>query len=242
VTETVAATPDPASVGLFSRLVGIIFSPRETYAAVAARPRWLGMMAITLLIGAGAQYIILSSPELQDAIIDQQIVAMQQGGGAVSDQQIAGVETFIRRLPIIYGVAAFIIGPVITAMIAGLLMVVFTMIMGGAGTFRQLFAIVTHAGVISLLAGIFSALLVLAGVPPSGVQPPSASLGVFVPMLEETSFVAIFLGTINLILVWWLLSLAIGLGVLYRRRTGPIATALISVYVIIALIIAVVRT
>jgi hypothetical protein len=65
---------------------------------------------------------------------------------------------------------------------------------------------------------------------------------VFVPMLEETSFVTIFLGTINLVLVWWVLSLAIGLGVLYRRRTGPIATALLFIYVVIALIVAMVRS
>ncbi len=242
MTETAAETQaSTAAPGLLARVVGVIFSPRETYAAVAARPRWLGMMVITLVIGAAAQYVVLSSPELQENIIDQQIRAMQERGAA-SEAQIAGVETMIQRLPIIYTAAAFIIGPLITAVIAGLLMVVFTMLMGGHGTFRQLFAIVTHAGVISVLAGLFSAALVAAGVPPTGVQPPSASLGVFVPMLEETSFVAIFLGTINLILVWWVLSLAIGLGVLYRRRTGPIATALISVYVIIALVVAFFRS
>jgi hypothetical protein len=242
VTETVAATTPNASPNLFARLVGVVFSPRETYAAVAARPRWLGMMAMTLLVGVAAQYVILSSPDLQDAIIDQQIRVMQERGGGASDQQIAAVETFIGRMPIIYSVAAFVLGPLFTAIIAGLLMVVFTMLMGGAGTFRQLFAIVTHSGVISMLAGIFSAVLTAAGVPPTGVQPPSASLGVFAPMLEETSFVSIFLTSINLILVWWLISLAIGLGVLYRRRTGPIATGLISVYVIIALVIAVFRS
>lgn len=241
MTETVAANASPASPGLFTRLFGVIFSPRDTYAAVAARPRWLGMMLITVAVGAAAQYVILSSPDLQDAIIDQQIAAMQENGNP-SDQQIAAVETFITRLPVIYGVAAFLLGPLFTAIIAGLLLVIFSMIMGGTGTFRQLFAVVTHSGVISMIAAIFSAILVLAGVPPSGTQPPSANLSVFVPMLEETHFVTLFLGTINLVLVWWVISLAIGLGVLYRRRTGPIATVLLSVYVLIALIVAMVRS
>jgi hypothetical protein len=242
VTEAVAAAPsNTAPSGLVARFIGAIFSPRDTYASVAARPRWLGVMLITLLVGAAAQYVILSSPDLQDAIIDQQVTAMQERGGG-SEEQIVAVETFIERLPLIYGVAAFVIGPLFTAIIAGLLMVVFTMIMGGTGTFKQLFAIVTHSGVISMIAAIFSAILVLAGVPPSGAQPPSANLSVFVPMLEETSFVTIFLGTINLVLVWWVINLAIGLGVLYRRRTGPIATALLSIYVVIALIVAMVRS
>jgi hypothetical protein len=61
-------------------------------------------------------------------------------------------------------------------------------------------------------------------------------------MLEETSFVAVMLRSIDLILVWWIVSLAIGLGVLYKRRTGPIATTFIGIYVVIALLIAVVSS
>jgi hypothetical protein len=237
VTETVATTPSSADPGLFARFVGVIFSPRETFAAVAARPRWLGIMAITLVVAAACQYVILSSPELQDNIINQQIRAME-AQGPVSDAQIAGVETFIGFLPRIYVGATLILGPLFTAIIAGILVWIFSMLMGGNGTFKQVYAVVTHSGVVSMLSGILSAALVLAGVPPSGVRPPGANLGVFVPMLEETSFVTVMLTTIDLVLVWWLITLATGLAVLYKRRTGSIATALIAVYVVIAVLIA----
>jgi len=63
-----------------------------------------------------------------------------------------------------------------------------------------------------------------------------------VPFLEDTSFVARFLGSIDLFYVWWMVSLSIGLGVLYRRRTTPIATSVIVVYVVIALVIAAARS
>jgi hypothetical protein len=237
VTEAVATAPDPASPGLFSRFIGVIFSPRETFAAVAARPRWLGIMVITLAVTAAAYYVIFSSPELQDNIIDQQIRAMESRG-AVSDGQIANIERFISFMPMIYPVAIFIIGPIITAIVAGILLWIFTMLMGGNGTFKQVYAVVTHAGVISMLAAVLAAAMVLAGVPPSGVRPPGANLGVFVPMLEETSFLAVLLTSIDLILVWWLITLATGLSVLYKRRTGGIATSLILVYLVIALVIA----
>jgi hypothetical protein len=42
-----------------------------------------------------------------------------------------------------------------------------------------------------------------------------------------------FLGAIDLFVIWWIVSLAIGLGVLDRRRTSPIATTLIVIYVAI---------
>ena len=50
------------------------------------------------------------------------------------------------------------------------------------------------------------------------------------------------LGSIDLFLIWWSISLAIGLGVLYRKRTGPIATTLLVIYVTIGLVIAAVKT
>jgi hypothetical protein len=218
-------------------MAGVVFSPRETFAVVAARPRWLGVMGITLAVVAAAYYVIFSSPELQDNIINQQIRAME-ANGPVSDAQIATVERFISAMPMVYGVGMFIFGPIVNVIIAGILLWIFSMLMGGNGTFKQVFAVLAHSGVVSMLAAIFAAALILAGVPPSGVRPPGANLGVFVPMLEETSFVAVMLTSIDLILVWWLITLATGLAVLYKRRTGGIATALISVYVVIALIIA----
>ena len=69
-----------------------------------------------------------------------------------------------------------------------------------------------------------------------------ASLDVFVPMFEETSFVARFLGGIDLFFIWWIVSVSIGLGVLYKRRTGGIATTLLGIYVLIVLIVAIWRS
>jgi hypothetical protein len=70
----------------------------------------------------------------------------------------------------------------------------------------------------------------------------TTNLAIFLPFLDESSFVARFLGSIDLIFIWWMISLAIGLGVLYRKRTGPIAITLLSVYAAIGLIIAAVKS
>jgi hypothetical protein len=50
------------------------------------------------------------------------------------------------------------------------------------------------------------------------------------------------MGSLDLIRLWWIVSLSIGLGVLYKRKTGPIAWTLIGLYLLIVLIIAGVRT
>jgi hypothetical protein len=224
-------------MNLAARISGMFFSPHDAFQAIVARPRWLGVMAITTVVSAGCWYLIMSSPELQEAMLNQQIRAMNSSGGGASEQQIAGVERFFSLMPQIYAVAMFFIGPLFVAAIAGIFVGIFTTLMGGQGTFKQMFAVVAHSGVISMLSGIFSAALTVSGVPPSGVRPPGANLGVFVPMLEEGTFLLTTLQSIDLILIWWLIVLAIGVAVLYKRRPGGIATTLIGIYLVIALIV-----
>ena len=49
------------------------------------------------------------------------------------------------------------------------------------------------------------------------------NLGVFLPFLDETRSRRGCSASIDLFYIWWIVNLAIGLGVLYKRRTAPIA-------------------
>ena len=235
VSDSVQNKPDP---GLFGRLIGVLFSPKETFAAIVARPRWLAVMIVTLVMSSAAYYVILSSQDMQDAIVDQQVRAMESRGNVVSDQQIANIERFIGYLPVGYAVGIFVLGPLFGAAIAGIVTGIFTALMGGNGTFKQVFAVMNHAGFIPAISALFIAGMLAVGAKPIGARPPGANLGVFLPMLEDTSFLAVLLRSIDMFLLWWMVVLAIGLGVLYKRRTGPIATTFIGLYIVIALLIA----
>lgn len=236
VPDSVQNQPYP---GLVARMIGVLLSPRETFAAVALRPRWLGVMLVTLIMSSAGYYLILSSQDMQDAIIDQQVRAIEGRGNAVSDEQLANMERFIGYLPVGYAVGVFVVGPLFGAAIAGIVTGIFSTLMGGNGTFKQVFAVMNHAGFIPALSALFIAGMLAVGAKPVGARPPGANLGVFLPMLEETSFLAVMLRSIDMFLLWWMVVLAIGLGVLYKRKTGPIATTFIGLYVVIAVLIAV---
>src|SRR5262249_15614252 len=138
----VASVPDSVqnkpSPGLVSRIIGVLFSPRETFAAVAAKPKWLGGMVVTLAMASAGDYLILSSPDMQDAIITQQIRTIESRGGTVSEEQEANMERIIGRfVPIGYAVGIFVVGPLFGAAIAGIVTGIFTTLMGGNGTFKQ---------------------------------------------------------------------------------------------------------
>jgi hypothetical protein len=134
----------------------------------------------------------------------------------------------------IYAATTLVFAPLMWLILTGLLFAVFNAALGGDSSFRQLFAVVVHSTAVTVVQQLFITPLNYVRETISG----STNLAVFLPMLDEGSFLARLLGTIDLFLVWWVVVLATGLGVLYRRKTGPIAAGLFVVYGVIAVAIA----
>jgi hypothetical protein len=117
---------------------------------------------------------------------------------------------------------------------AGILYAVFNAAMGGTATFKQVFAVTTWASIIMVLQQLFSTPIAYA----RGSIDSATNVAVLLPMFDDTSFIARFLGTIDLFWIWWTVVLAIGMSVLYKRRTQGILTAFLVVYAVIAVAIA----
>jgi hypothetical protein len=226
------------SRSLPARIAGVIFSPRATYAEIAARPRIFGALAFVLAVIVIATFAFLSTEVGQQASLDNQVRQMESFGRTVNDAQYAQME---RMAPYSrYFAAAFqlVTTPIMALIVAGLAFAVFNAALGGDATFKQVYAIVVHSGALLTVQALFTLPLAYARESLSG----AANLAVFFPFVEENSFAGRMLGSIDLFLIWWMVSLAIGLGVLYRRRTGPIATTLLVIYVTIGLMIAAIKT
>jgi len=232
---TVQTGASPAPKSLVARVIGIITAPRATYESVVAYPKWFGMLALCavglgVLIGG-----FLMTKVGQDAWLDAALNS--PFSGQVSDQQIQAME---KMAPYVgYGTVVYmlVLIPIFMVILSGILYAVFNAAMGGNATFKQVFTVVVHAGPIGLLSQLFTVPLNYF----RGTMTSATTLAVLLPMLPDKSFAARLLGMIDLFLIWQLIVLSIGLAVLYRRRTQPIATALLAVYVVIALIIAFVR-
>ncbi len=218
-------------------MVGIITSPSATFRAVVAHPKWLGVLVVTTLLAAFFTALPLTTEAGRNAALDQQMEAMKSFGVTVSDQMYEQMERGAARLPYTTAASVIVMGPIMTLIIAGILFGLFN-VMGGEATFKQAFSVVAHASVVSILGAVFSGAINYFRGGMTGV----ANLGALLPMLPDTSFAGRFLGAIDVFVVWWVLVLAMGFAVLYRRRTQPIAIALLGVYAVIALIIAVVKS
>jgi Yip1 domain len=228
---TVQSGSTPAAKGLIARFIGIITAPRATFESVVASPKWLGMLALTTLISAGGAALPLTTEGGRDALLDQQVRAMEGFGMQVNDQMYDQLRKRNAIAPYTTAASIIVMSPIITAVIAGILFAIFNAAMGGTATFKQVYAVVVHAGVIQALGQLFTGPLNYFRQSMTG----ATSLAVLLPMLPDGSFAARLAGMIDLFLIWWVLALAIGLGVLFRRRTQPIAISLFALYAVIAL-------
>jgi hypothetical protein len=233
-------TATAAPKGLPARIIGVLVAPRATYADVAARPRWLGVLAVVLLVMATGSVIFFSTTVGKEALLDQQVSTLEGFGVKLPPDVYQRMEENLSRptTPYITAASQIIFIPVVALIIAGIAMGVFTAVLGGDARFKQVFSVVAHAGVVSAAQQLFVLPLDYA----RGSLSSPTNLAVFLPFLDEKTFPARLLGSIDLFLIWWLVNLAIGLGVLYKRRTGPIAVGFLSIYLVIALIIAGIRT
>ena len=239
MTSTAAAAGvTPASKNLFARFIGVITAPKETFAAVVPAPKWLGMLALTTVIVAFFSALPMTTDAGKQAAIDQQVESMKGFGMEVSDQMYAQMEKGSAMMP--YTTAGFvlILSPIMAVVIAGILFAIFNAALGGEASFKQVFAVLVHAGAVSAMSTVFSGIVNYF----RGGVGSAANIGALLPMLPEHSFAANLLGTVDVFLVWYVIVLAIGLGVLYKRRTQPIAISLLAFYAVIALVIAIVKS
>jgi hypothetical protein len=221
--STGAAAP---RMGLFARVVGVITSPRATFESVVAHPAWLGMMVFAIVVFCGLVGGFMFTTVGQNAWLEA-VTAN------ATDQQYEMMLRMSKWLGYMSVVQFAVLIPIVTVIVAGILYGIFNT-MGGDATFKQVMAVTIHAMSPLLLAQLFTVPMNYA----RGKLASATSLAVALPMVDDKSFLGRLLGAVDLFLIWWVLVLAIGLGVLYRRRTQPIATALLAVYAVIAIVVA----
>ena len=230
-------TPSAPRKGLLGRVVGIWLAPRATYADIVERPRVLGALLLSVCVLSAASVLFLNTEVGRQATLDQVTQQSEVRGQGLTDAQYQQLQRIAPYLGYIFAAAqviAVVVGSLIVTLLA---LAVFNVFLEHNASFKQIFAVVVHSGFVLMVAAFL--VFPLDYVRESLTSP--TTLAVFLPFLEEDSFLARFFGSVDLIYLWWVVNLAIGFGVLYKRRTGPIAIVLISIYVMIALVIAGIR-
>ncbi len=232
-----SSTTKPESAGLLARFFGIVFSPAETMAGVVAVPRWLGMLALTSVITAVFAGGFMATEVGQEAWFDEGLATTQAFGIEMREEQAERMVAMMPYLGITTVVNSLAGLPAFRLLFAGLLFLVFTVMLGATASFRQVFSVVVHSGVIMALAQVFIWPLNYFR---QEMMSPTA-IAVFLPMLDEGTFLFHVLNFIDLFRIWAIIVLSIGLSILYRRNAKSITLTLLVVYLLVAIGVGAIR-
>jgi hypothetical protein len=208
-------------------LVKVFFSPGELFQALRERPVWFWALAVSAIVIAGSMALLPA--ELWEQMIREQ--AMEQAarsGGSVPEGLEAGSSLFR-----IIGVIGPLIGTIIWGFIlAGIVTLVFSFLLGDEGRYTQYLAVVSHAMFIGALGALITVPLKIAQ---QDVQ-VTLSVGTFFTFLGE-GYLARVLRMLDLFQLWSYAVMAIGVSRIHPPRSlGSALTVFAFIAVAFALV------
>jgi hypothetical protein len=223
-----------------TRIVGTVIRPRRTLRDIVANPTWGRPALVLALLTALAGAALMSTETGRLALVDQWERTGLAFGGRIDDAEYTTLRWWGERAGVAYGVgSALVRGPVLSLAVAvGLYLALRANAtpqtgLGAGPSFQSVLAVVVHASAVLALRDLLAA-------PATYVRESMTSVGtlsLWLPAGDVTSPAARLLGTLDLLVVWWLVVLAIGIGVLYRRPSRPLAVTFVGLYVGVALVL-----
>jgi len=206
--------------------------------AIAASPRWIAILAILTIAVAGSRVAVFETRVGRLALVDEWERTALAFGQDVDDTRYAELRTLSTHA-VAYGIGTTLLtGPVLTLVIAVAVFVLFGAAINPKPSFAQVCAVVAYASVPLALRQIVAALSTYVSESTASVT----SIGIWWPTLNEASAAARFAGALDVFIIWWVIVLAIGIGVLYQRNAQRLALTFLGAYAGVALLLAATMT
>src|SRR5512141_1422701 len=122
---TVETGAVPAPKSLLARFVGIITSPKATFEAVVAHPRWLGMLVLTTLIMAVCTTLPMTTEAGREAALEQQVKQMESMGFTVNDEMYGRMQKQMGIAPYTTAGGVLVVSPIMSVIFSAILFAIF---------------------------------------------------------------------------------------------------------------------
>jgi hypothetical protein len=210
VTTAVPAPEAQAPINHFGRILGVFFSPKETFQNIAQRPSWILPVVLMTVLGCIVGFALNKRVDWRE-VASKRIEESSRAAQLSADQKEQQIAMSAKISPAI-AFGAGLLAPILLAVIVGGAMLGAYNLLGGASAnFKVSVGIVSHAYVVSMVSSLLF-LLILFLKPPGTVDlenPVAANLGAFLP--DGTSKTLMALGTAIDLFSFWIIFL-IGLG------------------------------
>lgn len=222
-TEAESRSSHASLATLPGRIVQVFVAPGELFEFLRKRPVWLDVLLLLVAVNV-----------LANALIPEETIREIMQQNMPPDAEPAQVDTLV-DFTRTWGFLLALIGtPISIALVAGLIALAYNVALGGEVPYRGLYSATTHAYVIYVAGGLLTLGLLLAGGREVVLSP-----ALLLPDLGDGYF-ARFLARVNVFAVWTAVTLGIGVGRLYPRRSSAgAATYLLVLYAITVGLIAI---
>ncbi|MFQ5890761.1 MAG: YIP1 family protein [Gemmatimonadota bacterium] len=218
------AAPPPLP-NLAVRVVQVFVSPAALFDRLKENPAWLGALLLIIGLGLGAQ-LIIPSDLVREAILAR----------LPENVPPDAVEGQIRFANAFRFIGTVLISPIVFAILAGVLLLLFNVFGGGEASFKQLFSAAIHSNFVVTIGGLFTLPLMLA----ARDLELSLSLRLLAPFAESGTYLYRFLGGLNIFGMWATVVLGIAVSRIYPRRSaGGAGALLLGLYVLLKAIFAI---
>ncbi len=215
------------------RVMGVLSHPRQTMTEVVRHPAFAMAWVVLLLVLAACAFALLSTQVGRQALVDERVRVIEALGGRVDDAAYVALQANPPWLVYLTSGGRLLLTPAITLLVAAGLMAL-AALDGVKVRYVVALAITVHASVALAVQQIVATPLHFVR---ESLTSPTNIAGVL-PMLEEGSLPARWLGSVDLFGLWWVWLLAVGLGAATGRPARRYLVRLLLAYVGVAAIVA----
>jgi len=207
------------SMGFLSRLVGVFFSPGETFDDVVRKPDILPPLALGILTTIAFSEVMLAKIGMERIIRMQ----LEQSGRLSSmtpdqvDQAVTQGAKFGAIVTHVIGVAAV---PIIMLILAAIGLGIVNLIFGAKTKFSTAFSVTCYANFVGVLGGILGIVVMLFGDPEhfNPNTPVPTNVGFFFPQATTSKPLFALVSSLDLFSIWFMVLLGIGFAATTQRK------------------------
>jgi hypothetical protein len=213
----------------------MVRSPRATLNSVVISPRSIDLAILIVFIAAVCSVGFLMTRVGQLAALDQQVRQLESFGAVINDDTYAELRRWVPYRPAISAALIVIGWPLWWVSLTAILKAIGDRTSSKQPTFAQVLAVVVHASSVLALRSMIAAPVNYARESIGG----ATSLSVLLPAFGESTFPARLLGAVDVFVLWWVVLVAMGFGILYETRTVSVARWLLCAYTAGAVVLAI---
>ncbi|MGE0862592.1 MAG: YIP1 family protein [Vicinamibacterales bacterium] len=215
------------------RVIGVLWRPRQAMAEVVSQPALAWAWVVLLAVVALCALALLSTAVGRQALVDERVRIIEALGGRVDDALYAALQANPPWLVYLTSGGRLLLTPPFTLLVAAGWMSL-AALDGVKVRYGVALAVTVHA---SLVLALHQIVITPLHFVRESLGSPTTIAGIL-PMLEEGSMPARWLGSIDLFGLWWMWLLAVGLAAATGRPVARYLARLLAAYVGSAAIVA----